>query len=110
MHGKSARRSLLYGIDVNGDEQVGLVAVGYVGPFIESDIFVRRPGIYDLDVRICFLYLLSEKFRYGQGEILFVCLAVFAYASRVLSPVTGVYDYGLQLQLAAFLLCVCRYS
>ena len=76
MYGKSARRSLLHGIDVNGDEQVGLVAIGYVGPFVESDIFVRRPGVYDLDVRICFLYLLSEKLRYGQGEILFVCLCL----------------------------------
>src|SRR3972149_1812104 len=83
-------------INVYGDEKVGVLAVGYCGPFLKRDKDIRVPGEYYL--RPCVLcQLFPEHPGELQGNIFFL-EPVFSYCAGVFSAVARVYDNRVHLQ------------
>ena len=58
------------GVDVNGDEEVCLVAVGYVGTLVERDEDIRLAGIDDPHIGAAPLNSLAHGQGIAQREVL----------------------------------------
>ena len=93
MRRKAARGRALVGIDMDGDKEIRVVAVGYVGPLVQGKVPVRQSRIIDLDFRVCRLYFLSQLLGDGKGKVLLIGPAVLAYASGILPAVAGIDDH-----------------
>ena len=88
---EAAHDTPLHRIDMDGDEQVGLRAVGYLCPAVEFHEAVGLPGIDDPYVRAVLLHEPPE----GQGE--FQCQVLLLHlpladGTRVVAAVTSIDD------------------
>ena len=96
--------AFLYGIHVDGDEQIGIGLVGDDGPVLQlyEDIF--RAGHLHLDVRVCGFNLFGEPLADIQGDVFFVRFFIPADTSGIFSAVSRVYYHGGQSHLGRLVL------
>ena len=85
-----SRLALRQGIDMDGDEEVGLVLVGDLCPSVEFHEGIGLTGIDDLHVRAVLLYHLPECEGIPQGQVLLLDLAI-TNGTRVTTTMTGIY-------------------
>ena len=83
---------------MDGNEQVGLVPVGYLGPLLKFHSPVAVPGHDDLHVRIAGLDLSGNAFGDVEHDVLLQNLPVGTGAAGIPAPVTGVDDDCRQLE------------
>ena len=88
--GCSAGTSCGGAIGVNADEQVGLVAIGNLGSFVEFDEYVCLAGIHNFYIRAILLDQFTKGKGYGQIDVLF--LGDETNRTSVFPPVTCVND------------------
>ena len=81
---------MFQGVGVHRYEQVGLVAVGYFGAFVQRYENICLACIYHLHVRIVLLHISAERKGHIQIDVLF--LRIFAQCTRVTTAMTGIYD------------------
>ena len=81
-----------HGIAVHADEQIGSVAVGNRGPFIEFDEFVLIAGINDFYGGAIGLQVSAQFEDNGQGIIFFIRTGT--QAAGVLAAMSGVEHHG----------------
>ena len=77
-------------VDMDGDEEVGVVLVGYVGPAVQLYETVIAAGVDDIYRRIIALYQVPEASGDGEGDVFFIYFPVDG--SGVMAAVTGVYN------------------
>ena len=77
---------------MHGDKEVGLVAVGYLGTFIQLDEDIALTGIDHLYIGTVTLYHPSEGQGKLQRQVLF--LRDSADCSCIMTTVTSIYDQG----------------
>ena len=96
--------SLFYGINVDGNEQVGVRFIGKYRPVFQfyKDIF--RTGHAYFYVRIGDRNFLGQALADVQRDVFLVGFAVPAYATGVLAAVSRVYHHGFQANIGSFLL------
>ena len=75
---------------MDADEQVGFCFIGNVRSFVQSHKFVGGASIDDFYALAVLFYQRTEGQRNFQVDVLF--LAPASYGSRVLAPMSGVYD------------------
>ena len=88
-------------IDMDGNEQVGLVAVGDIGTLGQSDINIGGAGIDNLDVRIVVADQLAKFLGYGKGKVFL--LTMLTNGSRLVAAMTRVNDKGFHFSGLSFL-------
>ena len=57
---------------MNGDEEVGLVSVGYVGTSMKGNEHVGLSGVDDFDIGTVALHILAKGQRYLQIDVFLV--------------------------------------
>ena len=83
------------------DEEVGLVAVGYVGAFGQRDVDIGGAGEDDLHVGVVVLDKLTELFGHGEGDVLLLRPA--SLGTGFCTSVTGVNYHSAYLVSVFFL-------
>ena len=78
-----------------GDEQVCVVLVGDVGSSVQLHESVIASGIDDVYGRVIGLYELSEAFGNGERDVFFIDFPICS--TGIMTTVTGIYDYRLEL-------------
>ena len=78
-----------------GDEQVRVVLVGDVGPFVELDEPVVASGIDYIYGRVILLDEFSETLGNGERDVFFIDFPICS--TGIMTTVTGIYDYRLEL-------------
>ena len=91
-------------IDVDGNEQVGVVAVGDVAAFRQFDEAVGLAGIDDFYVRILLFDALAQPQGQVEVDLLLRQLAVFRDGAGIVAAVSCVDHHGTETDAAA--LCV----
>ena len=94
MRRESVRLGRGCGIDMDGDEKIGIISVGYGRPVVQGHEYIRGSGVYDLDIRIGCGNPGAEFFRYVEIYVLFIDFPVAADATGVMASVTGIYDHS----------------
>ena len=99
VHGVTiGRSSLLHGIHMDGNEQVGIGFIGNDGTvfqFHKAVVAARHNHIYVLVGRLDFF---AQALGNIQRDGFFIGFSVPAHASGIFSAVAGVDDHGLQTQ------------
>ena len=80
------------GVGVDGYEEVGLGAVGYVGSFVQGDEYIGLAGVDHLDVRAVALHVTAKGECHVEVYVLFFRCGT--ECAGVVSAVSGVDDEG----------------
>ena len=92
---------------VDGDEEVCLVAVGNLRTLGEFYIFVPFSCIYNFNIGIIGVNHLAQLQCHGEGYILLLYCAVFAYCAGIFAAVARIQHNGLYLY-AVLCALLCR--
>ena len=86
---------------MNGNEEICVVPVRYVGTLSQCDVFVCGAGHDHLYGRIRCLDFLRKTLCNVQGNLAFICLFVLADTARVGSAVACINAYCIEPQFVA---------
>src|SRR6185312_5375313 len=76
-------------IEVDANENISMVFVGYFGTVVQGYKFIGGTGIYYFHIFVVILKVMTQFKRYRQGYIFL--LEFFAMATRILASMPGVY-------------------